>query len=245
MGSGSSSSHPFDGGSGSGSSKEEEAGPSSSGSGSSATWWRPFNGGGSFGNWQFDGGSGSGSSEEEGPSSGLGSSATWWRPFNGGGCFEKTPGGSSASSIGCSTTKGEAATSMDQDEPVDLTMRKEEDKEMKAATSGSGLTASEGEASVAKAQENWKDVKLVAYRELFQLLTEHLECPICFNEYTSRTRIFQCTEGHILCEQCRNNRNIKKCPICHEKLWKTEKKEIRNRFAENVATLKERFDPLN
>ena len=207
-----------------------------SGSSSSSRGWRIT----------FDGELISDSSEEEeaGPS-GSGSSATWWKPFNGGRSFGKAPGGSSSSSVGGSTTIGEASASMNQDEPVDLTMRKKEDKDMNASTSGSGSTALDGEASVAKAQENWKDVKLEANRELFQLLTEHLECPICFNEYISRTRIFQCTEGHTLCEQCRNNKNIKKCPICHEKLWKTEKKEIRNRFAEYVATLKERFDPLN
>jgi len=40
------------------------------------------------------------------------------------------------------------------------------------------------------------------------------ECPVCFNVFTSRMKIFQCTQGHFTCETCR--KEMQRCPECRE-----------------------------
>eukprot|EP00091_Calanus_sinicus_P017637 TRINITY_DN38130_c0_g1_i1.p1 TRINITY_DN38130_c0_g1~~TRINITY_DN38130_c0_g1_i1.p1 ORF type:complete len:101 (-),score=19.74 TRINITY_DN38130_c0_g1_i1:69-371(-) len=39
-------------------------------------------------------------------------------------------------------------------------------------------------------------------------------CPICADMMSPPTRIWQCGEGHILCQDCRNHPDIKTCPSC-------------------------------
>ena len=38
------------------------------------------------------------------------------------------------------------------------------------------------------------------------------ECPICFEEMRPPTRIWQCVDGHAICEACRNR--LDTCPSC-------------------------------
>ena len=40
------------------------------------------------------------------------------------------------------------------------------------------------------------------------------ECPICFEEMRPPTRIWQCVDGHAICEGCRNKLDSKGCPSC-------------------------------
>ena len=45
---------------------------------------------------------------------------------------------------------------------------------------------------------------------------------VCFDEFTSRMKIFQCTQGHFMCETCRKEMQVntysvdKKLNICHQ-----------------------------
>lgn len=39
-------------------------------------------------------------------------------------------------------------------------------------------------------------------------------CPVCLNLLKPPTRIFQCPEGHILCEECKENPAMVHCPQC-------------------------------
>ena len=39
-------------------------------------------------------------------------------------------------------------------------------------------------------------------------------CPVCLMLLKPPTRIFQCPEGHILCEECKENPAMVHCPQC-------------------------------
>ena len=44
------------------------------------------------------------------------------------------------------------------------------------------------------------------------------ECPVCFVEMVPPMKIFQCINGHSLCENCRDNENVTTCPSCRVSL---------------------------
>ncbi|CAG7837009.1 unnamed protein product [Allacma fusca] len=56
------------------------------------------------------------------------------------------------------------------------------------------------------------------------------ECPICFDELS--TPIFQCYEGHLLCQICIEK--VTTCPFCKEQI---PPRRIRNREIEKVISL--------
>ena len=40
------------------------------------------------------------------------------------------------------------------------------------------------------------------------------ECPVCYEPFSPPRRIFQCTNGHLICEQCQAKPQLKVCPSC-------------------------------
>ena len=40
------------------------------------------------------------------------------------------------------------------------------------------------------------------------------ECPVCFDDMIPPMKIFQCINGHSLCENCKANVKIANCPSC-------------------------------
>jgi len=40
------------------------------------------------------------------------------------------------------------------------------------------------------------------------------ECPVCYEPFSPPRRIFQCTNGHLICENCQNKPQLKVCPTC-------------------------------
>ena len=58
------------------------------------------------------------------------------------------------------------------------------------------------------------------------------ECPVCFVEMVPPMKIFQCINGHSLCENCKDNENVTTCPSCRVTL----KRELisRNILAESL-----------
>jgi len=41
-------------------------------------------------------------------------------------------------------------------------------------------------------------------------------CPVCWEEMKPPKRIFQCTNGHLVCERCHSQPQLVKCPTCRE-----------------------------
>ena len=58
-------------------------------------------------------------------------------------------------------------------------------------------------------------------------LMNTLECPVCLDT-ADRPPIYQCPEGHLLCENC--NQRLANCPQCGHALLNS-----RNRTAEGLA----------
>lgn len=44
-----------------------------------------------------------------------------------------------------------------------------------------------------------------------------LECSVCFNVPTANAKIFQCGNGHLLCDQC--HAKLESCPSCKKRLY--------------------------
>jgi len=61
---------------------------------------------------------------------------------------------------------------------------------------------------------------------------DQFACPVCLELLRPPLRIFQCPEGHILCENCKENPAIVHCPQCRMPL---ERNCSRNRALEEVA----------
>ena len=61
---------------------------------------------------------------------------------------------------------------------------------------------------------------------------DQFACPVCMELLKPPLRIFQCPEGHILCENCKENPSLVHCPQCRVPL---EKNCSRNRALEEVA----------
>ena len=61
---------------------------------------------------------------------------------------------------------------------------------------------------------------------------DQFACPVCLELLKPPLRIFQCPEGHILCENCKENPALVHCPQCRVPL---ERNCSRNRALEEVA----------
>jgi len=68
-----------------------------------------------------------------------------------------------------------------------------------------------------------------------------LECPVCLELAWPPKKIYQCREGHIICEECKGNPALKVCPMCRIPL--ANNLTSRNRQLEELArALKEEGD---
>ena len=56
-----------------------------------------------------------------------------------------------------------------------------------------------------------------------------LECPVCLEEMVPPRRIWQCSDGHAICEDCRKRPEVKNCPTCRQTIVG------RNTLAEKLA----------
>ena len=70
-----------------------------------------------------------------------------------------------------------------------------------------------------------------AQPNMTERLKKHFECPICFNDM--KTKIFSCTNDHLLCQKCFTKKCLSNCPLCRERLDK--KNPRRNRSMEKLA----------
>ena len=56
---------------------------------------------------------------------------------------------------------------------------------------------------------------------------------MCLEEMRPPLKIFQCRHGHPLCQRCREDPRVRRCPCCRVEL--TEESVTRNILAENMA----------
>jgi len=46
------------------------------------------------------------------------------------------------------------------------------------------------------------------------ILEKDFECPVCYEVMSPPSRIFQCSNGHLICEECKQRQEIRSCPTC-------------------------------
>jgi len=56
-----------------------------------------------------------------------------------------------------------------------------------------------------------------------------MECPVCLNEMKPPVRIWQCSEGHPVCDSCQKRPQVQQCPTCRRPVTG------RNILAEKIA----------
>ena len=44
-------------------------------------------------------------------------------------------------------------------------------------------------------------------------LRDLLECPVCMEEMKPPKKIFQCSNGHVICEHCKNNPEVREYKV--------------------------------
>ena len=59
------------------------------------------------------------------------------------------------------------------------------------------------------------------------------DCPVYIEEMVPPKKIFQCSNGHAFCEQCKDNPSVSSCPIC--RIVFTGSNVSRNILAESLA----------
>merc|ERR1712018_867920 len=59
-----------------------------------------------------------------------------------------------------------------------------------------------------------------------------LICPVCLEVPFPPRKIFQCSQGHTICDECLSKIE-KKCPTCRES-WENTNLPVRNRMAESM-----------
>jgi len=62
---------------------------------------------------------------------------------------------------------------------------------------------------------------------------ELIECPVCLEEMRPPKKIFQCSNGHVICELCKNNPEVRSCPTCRVNF--RGHNVVRNIVAEKLA----------
>eukprot|EP00092_Neocalanus_flemingeri_P096101 GFUD01122313.1.p2 GENE.GFUD01122313.1~~GFUD01122313.1.p2 ORF type:complete len:250 (-),score=71.45 GFUD01122313.1:69-818(-) len=47
---------------------------------------------------------------------------------------------------------------------------------------------------------------------------KELECPVCFEEMKPPAHIWQCSQGHLVCEPCKTRPEVRHCPTCRQEI---------------------------
>ena len=53
------------------------------------------------------------------------------------------------------------------------------------------------------------------------IFEKDFECPVCYEMMRPPSRIFQCNNGHLICEDCKSHSEIRTCPTCRVPLGPT------------------------
>ena len=70
--------------------------------------------------------------------------------------------------------------------------------------------------------------------ELGPSLRREFDCPVCYEVMEPPRRIYQCENGHLLCEHCKVREEMSKCPTCRLTFGAGKKLLSRNRAMEKL-----------
>ena len=94
---------------------------------------------------------------------------------------------------------------------------------------------------IQRAEENGHDdiVEFLSEFQVLRFMDEKLKfqnelcCPVCLDVPLPPKKIFQCSQGHTICDECLS-RIEKRCPTCRES-WENTNLPVRNRMAESMV----------
>eukprot|EP00092_Neocalanus_flemingeri_P039997 GFUD01043566.1.p1 GENE.GFUD01043566.1~~GFUD01043566.1.p1 ORF type:complete len:235 (+),score=66.87 GFUD01043566.1:181-885(+) len=49
-------------------------------------------------------------------------------------------------------------------------------------------------------------------------IPKELECPVCYEEMKPPAHIWQCSQGHLVCEPCKTKPEVRNCPTCRQEI---------------------------
>ena len=64
-------------------------------------------------------------------------------------------------------------------------------------------------------------------------MKKNFDCPVCY-EFMEFRRIFQCSSGHLICENCKGRPEVRKCPVCRVYLGQYRENLSRNLAMEKL-----------
>merc|ERR1719500_385044 len=80
------------------------------------------------------------------------------------------------------------------------------------------LAKHEGEERAARKAAELENERNASLRPSAPSQTQVPECPVCLEEMAPPTRIFQCRNGHLICEPCKTGLRPCICPKCRQEM---------------------------
>jgi len=65
-------------------------------------------------------------------------------------------------------------------------------------------------------------------------MKKNFDCPVCY-EFMELRKIFQCSNGHLICENCQDRPDVRKCPVCRVFLGQYKENLSRNLAMEKLV----------
>ena len=73
------------------------------------------------------------------------------------------------------------------------------------------------------------------YQPTSETMKKDFECPVCYELMEPPRRIFQCLNGHLICQNCKERPEIRICPVCRINLGPRKENLSRNLAMEKLA----------
>jgi len=93
-----------------------------------------------------------------------------------------------------------------------------------------------------KVEVEKKVVEAKEEKELQRSMASIFKCPLCDITMSPPRKIYQCIDGHILCQDCRRSEKIKDCPTCQGEL--AGRNPSMERIAVSVFSMEEEEPPV-
>ena len=74
-----------------------------------------------------------------------------------------------------------------------------------------------------------------SYLPTSETMKKDFDCPVCYEVMEQPRRIFQCLNGHLICQNCQDRPEIRICPVCRIHLGPRKENLSRNLAMEKLA----------
>lgn len=74
-----------------------------------------------------------------------------------------------------------------------------------------------------------------SYLPTSETMKKDFDCPVCYELMEPPRRIFQCLNGHLICQNCKERPEIRACPVCRIHLGSKKQNLSRNLALEKLG----------